>query len=156
MRVVLSLLFSVATLVGTTGASAAEPSWGWFVALSNANRWHADTGERAVVSISKDRFSARLLNASGDDWVYELKGTTQGNKLRVLLNKNETDLEDFPLNGVRTRKLWKNAGESESAGRELIELTGAGIVVGLTREIPKRSNRTLERDARKSGARPSP
>ena len=116
--------------------------------------WHKDGRHGAVgfrddpelgtagVAVGREE-TASLLE--GSLVRHELRGNRAGASLRVKMSTNETDLVDFPLQGTYTRTLWKNAEEVDSAGREHIILSGEGIVVGLTREIPKRSNPGVQR-----------
>ena len=133
----------VTALLLCPNALAQDRQWAWFVAISLINDWKVTHGPAADVKMTERGFTANLLE--GSLVRHELRGTRTGASLRVKMSTNETDLVDFPLQGTYSRTLWKNAEEVDSAGREHIILSGEGIVVGLTREIPKRSNPGVQR-----------
>ena len=133
----------IAALLLCPSAVAQDRQWAWFVAISNINDWTVAHGLAADVKMTERGFTANLLE--GSFVRHELRGTRAGASLRVKMSTNETDLVDFPLQGTYKRTSWENADESGSAGREHIILSGEGIVVGLTREIPKRSNPGVQR-----------
>ena len=126
------LAIVVALLIAPINADADAQSWGWFVAKSTPSGWGTESGKVATVQVKGDEISIELKDADG--WRHRLSGKKVGAKINVRLTTNETDLVDYPLLGKYTRRVWKPK-YSDSLGRENIELVGAGIVVGLTREI---------------------
>lgn len=109
--------------------------WAWFVASSKANAWRTETGT-AEVALSGRTFHAKLF--LGNYLRHEIRGRIDGENLEAYLTTNESDQVDYPLQGLHKRTLWKDAAEgSRFVGRETIELTGAGLVVGFTREIER-------------------
>ncbi len=130
LAIVVALLIAPAN--ADADADAEAQSWGWFVAKSTPGGWGTESGKVATVLVNGDEISIELKDADG--WRHRLSGKKVGSRINVKLTTNETDLVDYPLSGKYTRKAWKPK-YSDSVGRENIELVGAGIVVGLTREI---------------------
>ena len=130
--ILLSLL-----LTGLAGQVAANSDqWAWFVARSAIDQWGTEVGKTATVRISGNNVSIELTDKDG--WRHRLRGSKSGDTISVKLSTNETDLENYPLIGRYTRKIWTKPLQ-ESLGRENIELVGSGIVVGLTRDIKQSS-----------------
>lgn len=139
-RMILRVLAAVAAaLLLSSDSSAQDRQWRWFIALSFPNDWRTERGV-ADVQMADRVFTARLLKDSVA--AYEIKGTRDGVSLRAKLAGNESDLVDFPLRGTYTRTARGDAPETEF---EQIILWGDRTVVGLIRDIPKRSNPGVQR-----------